>query len=292
MKNVMKYAGMILAVLLMASCNQKQLEQEIATLQQENEELRQQAIEKDNSLGEFFESMAQIRDNLNEIKVRQNLIAAETRDRDGVGQDVRQQIDSDLNMISELMEDNRRRIARLNRQVRESNVKIEEFEVLIASLNSEIEDRNVEISVLRDNLSQLNIHNEALASTIEQLETENVYRQNVIDEKVHQLNTAYFVYGTRRQLQEQEIIDRQGGILGLGRTTVVNPGASREYFTRVDITQLDKVQIPASKLKLVSVHPADSYMVELDEEENVAEIVIENPEKFWSNTRYLIVSID
>ncbi|MFN3557422.1 MAG: hypothetical protein ACK4VN_15800 [Bacteroidales bacterium] len=292
MKNVMKYAGMILAVLLMASCNQKQLEQEIATLQQENEELRQQAIEKDNSLGEFFESMAQIRDNLNEIKVRQNLIAAETRDRDGVGQDVRQQIDSDLNMISELMEDNRRRIARLNRQVRESNVKIEEFEVLIASLNSEIEDRNVEISVLRDNLSQLNIHNEALASTIEQLETENVYRQNVIDEKVHQLNTAYFVYGTRRQLQEQEIIDRQGGILGLGRTTVVNPGASREYFTRVDITQLDKVQIPASKLKLVSVHPADSYMVEVDEEEKVAEIVIENPEKFWSNTRYLIVSID
>lgn len=292
MKNVMKYAGMILAVLLMASCNQKQLEQEIATLQQENEELRQQAIEKDNSLGEFFESMAQIRDNLNEIKVRQNLIAAETRDRDGVGQDVRQQIDSDLNMISELMEDNRRRIARLNRQVRESNVKIEEFEVLVASLNNEIEDRNVEISVLRDNLSQLNIHNEALASTIEQLETENVYRQNVIDEKVHQLNTAYFVYGTRRQLQEQEIIDRQGGILGLGRTTVVNPGASREYFTRVDITQLDKVQIPASKLKLVSVHPADSYMVEVDEEEKVAEIVIENPEKFWSNTRYLIVSID
>jgi myosin heavy subunit len=294
MKSVLKISVFLIAAFVMVSCNQKQLEQqqdEIALLNHENETLRQEAIEKEENLNEFFESMAQIRDNLNEIKVRQNLITEETRDKEQLGQDVRKQIDEDLAMISKLMDDNRQRLASINRQLRDSNIKIDEFEKLVASLTVEIEERNVEISMLRDNMNELNIHNEALAETINKLEEETQEQWNVIEQKTEQINTAYFVYGTRRELQDNEIIDRQGGVLGIGRTSVVNSNVKTDYFTRVDITQVESVEVPGKKLRLVSVHPEDSYLVETSDEQ-ASQIIIEDPEKFWSNTRYLVVSID
>jgi myosin heavy subunit len=294
MNRILKFFVILMVGVVMVSCNQKQLQQqqdEIALLSNENETLRQQALETETNLNEFFESMAQIRDNLNEIKVRQNLITEEARDKDQLGQDVRQQINEDLAMISQLMDDNRRRMASLNRQLRDSNLKIEEFEKLFANLNIEIEERNLEIAALRDNMSQMNIHNEALAETIDMLEKDSSEKQSVIEEKTEQLNTAYFVYGTRRELRDQEIINREGGILGIGRTTVVNSNLKRDYFTRVDITELETIEVPGKKLNLVSVHPDDSYSVEITDEQ-ISHIVIEDPDKFWSNTRYLVVSLD
>ncbi len=294
MRNYIKISVFVLAGLFLVSCNQKQLdqqEQEITQLSEENEKLREQAEEQTSSLNEFFESMAQIRENLNEIKVKQNLISEETRDKDNINEDMRAQIEQDLAAISNLMDDNRKRLASLNRQVKDSNVKIEEFENIVASLSDEIEQRNMEISTLRDNMHQLNISNEALATTIEQLEEDRTEKQQVIEEKTELLNTAYYVFGTRQELRDQEIIDRKGGLLGLGRTTVVKSDLPKDHFNKLDISQIGQVYIPGENPNLLSLHPADSYVVETTEEGS-SMIFIEKPEEFWSNTRYLIVSIE
>jgi hypothetical protein len=294
MRNFVKISVFVLAGLFLASCNQNKLEyqqERITALEQENDSLRQQALEKEATVNDFFESMAQIRENLNEIKVRQNMISEETKDKENIGQDVRSQIESDLAAINDLMEDNRKRLTNLNRQLRNSNVKIEEFEGLVTTLNDEIAVRNQEITQLRDDMNNLNISNEELAATINELEMESSERLNVIEEKTSQLNTAYYVYGTSKELREQEIIDRRGGLLGLGRTTVVNDNISKDYFTRLDITDAEKVIIPGKNLDLLSLHPEGSYKVDIDDE-NISTIIIEDPDKFWSTTRYLVVSID
>ncbi len=295
MKNYIKISVIVLAGLFMASCNQKQLEQQeqqISQLSEENEKLKEQTEEQSSSLNEFFESMAQIRENLNDIKVKQNLISEETRDKENIGEDMRAQIEQDLETISSLMDDNRKRLASLNRQVRNSDVKIEEFENIVASLSEEIEQRNMEISTLRDNMHQLNISNEALAANIEELEEDRNEKQQVIEEKTELLNTAYYVFGTKKELHDQEIIDRKGGLLGLGKTTVVQSDLPKDYFKKVDISQMEQVQVPGKIASLLSLHPAGSYLVETDEEEETSMILIEKPDEFWSNTRYLIVSIE
>jgi septal ring factor EnvC (AmiA/AmiB activator) len=293
MKQYFKFFALVLAVFVMASCNQqeKQLQQEVATLNEELEQLRQESLEKEENINMFFESMAQIRDNLTEIKVKQNMITEETRGQDQLGQDVQKQIEADLEAISKLMEDNRRRLAELNRQLRNSNVKITEFESMVASLASEIEEKNTEIAMLRDNMNELNISNVALAQTIEKLEEENTERLQVIEEKTEQLNTAYFTYGTRRELEDKVIIEKSGGILGIGRTFMVNSNINREYFTRLNISQVDRLQLPGKNPRLISKHPNGSYAVETLEDEST-QIIIEDPAEFWSTTRYLVVSID
>ncbi|MBW6498589.1 MAG: hypothetical protein K0B09_09390 [Bacteroidales bacterium] len=293
MKQYFKFFALVLAVFVLASCNQqeKQLQQEVAELNAELEQLRQETLEKEENINTFFESMAQIRDNLTEIKVKQNLITEETRGQDQLGQDVRKQIESDLEAISNLMEDNRRRLAELNRQLRNSNVKITEFESMVASLTSEIEEKNIEIAMLRDSMHEMNISNVALAETIERLEEENTEKLQVIEEKTEQLNTAYYTYGTRRDLEEKVIIERSGGVLGIGRTFLVNSNINRDYFTRLNITHVDKLQVPGKNPRLISKHPEGSYVLQSLEEEG-SQIIIEDPDQFWSTTRYLVVSID
>jgi len=290
----LKISVFLIAGLVMISCNQGKLEeqqQKISQLEQENEMLRLETIEKESNLNEFFATMGQIRSNLNEIKVRQNLISEETRDSENLGQDVKSQIEDDLKVISKLMDDNRARIASLNRQLRQSNVKIEEFEKLVASLTAEVSERNNEIAMLRDDMNRLNISNDQLATSIEKLEEENAGILALVEQKTDQLNAGWFVFGTRRELRDQQIINRTGGLLGIGKTTVVNSDASKDNFTRIDITRVDKFTIPGKKANLLSLHPNGSYKVEFENEDS-ATIVIEDREKFWSNTRYLVVSTD
>jgi len=293
----MKKYTIIIAIALvfitLVSCNQKELEQQqetISMLEQENEALKNEAIEKENNINEFFESMNQIRDNLTQIKLKQDIISEETRDKDNIQQNTREQIEADLAIIGELMEDNRRRINNLNRQLRDSNVKVEQFETVIASLKSDIEEKNVEISLMRDNMNNLNISNTQLSAAIDSLEQQNLEINQIVEQKTEELNTAWYVYGTESELREQSIIEKTGGVLGLGKTTVVNSNVSKDYFTRVDISSIEKVFIPGKNPSLLSLHPKDSYVLETNEEE-ASMLFIEDPAKFWSNTRYLIVSI-
>ncbi len=294
----MKRYTLLIAIALifvtLASCNQKELEQQkekITMLEQENEALKSEAVEKENNINEFFESMNQIRDNLTQIKLKQDIISEETRDKDNIQQNTRDQIESDLAVIGELMEDNRRMINNLNRQLRDSNIKIDQFETLVASLQADIEEKNIEISLMRDNMHNLNISNSQLSAALDSLEIQNREINQLVDQKTEELNSAWYVFGTESELREQSIIEKKGGFLGLGKTTVVNSDASKDYFTRVDITSIEKVFIPGKNASLLSLHPQDSYVIETNEEE-ASMIFIENPAKFWSNTRYLIVSIE
>jgi cell division protein FtsB len=288
MKNYIKLPLVLFVILIFASCNRGQLErqeQQIADLEQQNQQLREEANEKEAAMNEFFEGMLQIRENLTEIKIRQNLITEEARDQENLGQNVRMQIESDLAAINDLMEDNRRRLANLNRQLRNSNVRIEEFELMIADLTSDIENRDSEITRMRQNLEQMQQSNEVLASTIDLLEEEK-------GTMVEQLNTAWYVYGSERELREHAIIDRRGGLLGIGRTTVIRRNLNTEHFSRLDISEVDELEIPATNPNLLSPHPAESYSIEPNGEDGTSRLIIEDPEQFWSYTRFLVVGTD
>lgn len=294
MEKYLRIIVFVLAGMLLFSCNKKKVEMQdqiITELSEENEALRQEALEKENVINDFFESLNQIRENLNEIKVRQNLISEETRDRENIGQNTRHQIDADLAAINDLMEDNRKRLAQLNRQVGASNVKIKEFENLIASLTTELEDKNIELTHLRANLEELNTSHEVLTQTITVLEEQNYEKQTELENKTDRLNTAWYIFGTRKELRDQEIIDLHGGLLGIGRTPVINSNYNIDNFTRVNIEDVDRVTVPGKSVNVLSLHPNDSYIVE-DDGQNNTTIYIEDPDKFWSNTKHLIVSVE
>ena len=107
------------------------------------------------------------------------------------------------------------------------------------------------------------------------------------------LHTAYFVVGKSNDLQDAKIIDRKGGLLGIGRTSKLSQDFDNSKFTRIDYTVTNNIAIN-SDMKIVTSHPTNSYTLEKDTKDNdlVKNIVITNPELFWSASKYLVVIKD
>ena len=116
--------------------------------------------------------------------------------------------------------------------------------------------------------------------------------QTIADETMA-LHTAYFVVGKSNDLQDAKIIDRKGGLLGIGRTSKLSQDFDNSKFTRIDYTVTNNIAIN-SDMKIVTSHPTNSYTLEKDTKDNdlVKNIVITNPELFWSASKYLVVIKD
>ena len=87
------------------------------------------------------------------------------------------------------------------------------------------------------------------------------------------------------------MVTKERGFLGLGRSIDLNESANDDEYIKIDIREFNKLPIEASQVQLISEHPADSYVIIQDEnEENIKYLEITVPEKFWKVSKYLVIS--
>ena len=122
---------------------------------------------------------------------------------------------------------------------------------------------------------------------------QNGIQSQSIADKTMALHTAYYIIGKSNDLKEAKIIDRKGGLLGIGRTSKLNSDFDNSKFTRIDYTQISTIAVN-SDMKIISNHPTSSYTLDKDEKDKdlVKNIVITNPENFWSASKYLVIVKD
>ena len=278
-----------LVVIAFASCTQKPNE-EVERLQQENHELKDQLATKDNTFNEFFGSLNEIQENLALIKEKENIISEGTQNNLEGNSDMMDNINDDIRMIGELMEKNRQIINRLNRDIRNANVKVTEFEKMVARLNEQIQEKEVEIGNLREELGQLNLRVDYLTATVDTLEEVARQREQVIEEKTLEMNTAFYTMGSDRELRDWGIITREGGFLGIGRTNRLNSDFDHSNFTRIDVTQTREITIAGQNPIFITPHPEGTWEYRVEDE--VTYLVILEPQKFWSASKYLVIEIE
>lgn len=285
MKKIILFA--IVGVFL-ASCGQK-VQEEVERLQQENLELKEQLSTNEGTFNEFFGSLNQIEENLALIKEKENIISQGTQNDLEGRADKMEQINEDIRMIGELMEKNRQLIARLNRDIRNSNVKVAEFERMVARLNDQIQEKEIEIEGLRDELGRMNLRVDYLSATVDTLQEVARERGRIIEEKISEINTAYYIMGSRRELRDWGVITREGGFLGIGRTNRLRSDFDHSNFTRIDITLTREITIAGKEPLFITTHPEGTW--EYKVEDDVTYLVILDPVKFWSASRYLVIEI-
>ena len=110
--------------------------------------------------------------------------------------------------------------------------------------------------------------------------------QTLVEKQDSILNVCYILVGTRIELKELGIIS--GGPF---RKMEVDPSALDErHFTSVDMRQVTEIPIPFSKkARLLLPAPADSYHFERGDTGNITTLVIDNPTRFWSLSRYQVI---
>ena len=109
------------------------------------------------------------------------------------------------------------------------------------------------------------------------------------DLKTEKLNTAYYAIGTAKELIKQNVLTKDGGFIGLGKSTKLKANFNTAYFTKVDVTTLKEITIGSKKAKVISTNPADSYSFEGEQGKKITNLLINDPAAFWATDRYLVI---
>jgi len=285
-----KYFLLLMILPFFFSCNTKN--KEIEKLKAQNDSLAVVAGQKDESIVNYLRDFNEIQGNLDSIKQAQKIISLNTTSTNGeLNQNAKDKIMSDVQLIVNLMQKNKNQIASLSKKLKKSNLKVKELETMLENLNKELQQKDIEIGQLKDKLAQLDIQVQNLTASVDTLSTENKIKTQIIDEKTKALNTGYYIIGTYKELSAKNILTKEGGFIGLGKSKTVSKDFNRDAFTKVDITKFKTLPINKKKAKMLSSHPSSSYKFE-GTKVKIDNLVITNSDDFWSTSKYLVILVE
>jgi chromosome segregation ATPase len=288
-----KYILFLFVLPLIVGCNQKKIKQ----LETSNDSLAQQAYMKDQSINDFIKSFNEIQDNLDSIKTKEMIITENTEGKTELKTEVKDQINNDINLIYNLLTETKNKLSDMRKKLGKAEYQIDELEKMVAHLTKQLEEKDMEIESLRRQLEQLNIQVTMLTRNVQDLKTENAEQEGVIKdqagvikETTDELNTAYYVIGTKKSLKENNILTSEGGFIGIGKNKKLSEDFNTELFTKIDIRQTTQIMAPGKKAQIVTTHSTSSYKISGEGDSRVIEILDKN--EFWKASKYLVIVTD
>ena len=281
MKKILCFVS-CLAVL--ASCDYFTREKDQLTAQ--NDSLTLALNEKQYALDQAMQAIADIQEGFRAINEAEGRVALQTG-VEGVT-DV-QRLKEDLQFIQQKMDDNRKQIEQLQKKLKASGSEAASLRKVLANLQQELADKTASIAALHNELAQKNIRIAELDSAIAMLTTDvntlqeiNEAQYEVIEQQVTQLHTAWYVYGTAKELKEQNIL-KDGKVMS-------SADFNKNYFTEIDTRDDTVFPLYAKNAKLLTTHPVGSYEFAKDESKQLT-LSILDAEAFWSVSRYMIILV-
>ena len=95
--------------------------------------------------------------------------------------------------------------------------------------------------------------------------------------------------GSSSDLIKWELVDQQGGFLGIGISNKLSNNLDINMFTKIDYTQTTSIPVNSKRIKIVTTHPTGSFSLDKTGK-TVNSIVISDPERFWSASKYLVIT--
>ena len=272
--------------------NQKEAQIEALMVEQVN--TNQMIQLKDSMMFDMDNSFMEIESNLKSIKEKRNQVAMIQSEG---GKNRKQAIIDDIKLLDNMVEENNKKIADLEQKLKKSGLNAKTYEKRLQSLTETIESQNLEIAELKKIVETKNITLAEMDSKIQNLNTNMAqqadtitYKQKVIVDRTDKLNTAHVVLGTYKELKEEGILDREGGILGVGANKAIQENFDPKHFTDLDIRQTKTIPVNAKKAVVRSEHPNGSYKL-VEENGQIAYLQIENPEEFWRISKYAVIQV-
>ena len=278
------FVALALTALLATSCKQEPRTAPLAETSQ-RDSLQKIIDQKDNEINDMMATLNQIQDGFREIAEAENRLSIV---KDGERTNKAQQIRENIQFISNTMKQNRELIAKLRQQLRESSVKGDALKATIDGLVKQLEEKDQQLQQLRAELDSKDIHISELDETInnlnthvENLTTESKQKSETISTQDKQLNTAWFVFGTKKELKEQHIIEGD---------RVLQSNFNKSYFTKIDIRVDKEIKLYSKSARLLTMHPSSSYTLQQDANKQYV-LRITNPQLCWSTSKYLVVLV-
>ena len=279
-----KFLLVAAGMLALTACNQKggSTADQLAAQQ---DSLNRIIEQKDNEINDMMGTLNDIEEGFRTINEAENRV---TLAKTGEGASQQERIRENMQFIAETMRQNRELINKLKNQLRMSSVKGEELRRTIENLTRQMDEKDAQLKELKAELEaknvqigELNTQVAELKDDVSSLTEETAQKAQTISTQDKQLNTAWFVYGTKSELKEQHILE--GG-------KVLQANFNREYFTKIDIRVDKEIRLYSRSAKLLTAHPESSYQLQQDANKQYI-LRITNPQLFWSTSKYLVVLV-
>lgn len=248
-----------------------------------NQALSGQVTEKEVVINDFLKSFNEIQDNLNEIKAKEKIVSSNSKDVE-LQKTKKDEIMSDIQLIYDLMAKNKQKLASMGKKLKTANFKIAELEKLVANLTAQLEEKEGEVTELKAQLEKLNFELTNLTMNYEE-------EKDVSALKTEKLNTAFYAFGTSKELIKNGVLSKEGGFIGMGKSDKLNQDFNKNYFTKIDAVQTTEIVLGVKKAKLLTNHPSNSYKLE-GTKEKIEKLTITNSEEFWSSSKYLVIVVE
>ena len=209
--------------------------------------LMQVINQKDAELNDIMGTFNDIQEGFREINLAQGRVNLSAP---GSEKMAKEDIMENITFIQRTMQLNRERIARLQQQLKTS------------------EEQTKTIKDLNTNVAELTASNEQ--------KTQSVNRQD------RELHTAWYVFGTKKELKEQGIVKSS--------QVLRDSDFNKDYFTKIDTRVVKSIKLYSKSASLLTSHPADSYVLERDAQKQYT-LYIKNPDVFWSVSKYLVIQV-
>lgn len=184
-----------------------------------------------------------------------------------------------LNELEKKISSKDTQLAKLGKVLKYLNGELAAKEARIAQLEQDLNSANANISTLRTQMSNM-------SSTIGALQEENDAQREVLDAQTESLNEGFYAIGTGKELKEAGLLS--GGFLKKKKVNYEN--FSQGIFQKVNIRNTTQLLIPSKKVKVLTNVPTESYTLSRDGNSTV--LTINDVDRFWSVSKFLVIQID
>lgn len=279
-----KTIALIACAALLCACNQ---ENSRNAQQAAREDSLQSLIDqKDQALSELMSTLNEVNEGFALINEAEGRVSDLSRSSDS--QSARADIEENMRFIQQTLEQNRLKIAQLEKKIGQSNAANASLKQMVEQLNAQLNQKTAEIEQLRAQLAEKDIVIQRLDSSVTALQDENQRVQEESDNNAQiarnqdaQLNTAWYVFGTSKELKSKRIlVDGE----------VLTSDFDKSYFTEIDIRETTSIPLASKSVKLLTTHPDGSYTL-LKDSQGLYTLRITDTYKFWSVSKYLVVRV-
>ena len=280
---------LLVSVAMLSSCGEMKRNE---ALKAENDSLNMELAQREAELDDIMGTLNEVQEGFRLINEAENRVDLQVGAVEGVS--VSQKIREDMRFIGEKLQANKARIAELEEQLNNSKYASTQLKKTIANLKEELEAKTQQIETLQAELASKNIRIAelddiiaGLNQSVADLVAENKVKEAMVATQDRALNAAWFVFGTSSELKDQKIITKK---FLQKKKVLAEDDFNKDYFTQIDIRTDTNINLYSKEAKLLTTHPEGTYQFKKDDKGQLT-LVITNPNKFWSVSRYLVIEV-
>lgn len=284
----MKKIGLIcgMAVMLMA-CGRNS--SEYKQLQQEKDSLVEAQATQAAELKEALALLNEVEANFEKLREAENYLTAQSNLNEELSKTQRERIADNFELVYTLLRKNKEELDNLQKKTGKDAQHYSELQKTIVRLQKELESKAAQILALQQQLGEKDEQIRTLSGSladlsimVDSLALRSELQGKALDEKNDLLNTAWYIFGTRRELKAQKVVDGKKLLQG---------NYDKEKFIKIDIRTETEIPLYAKRARVLTSHPEASYEL-VKGSDKALTLVIRNYQQFWETSRFLVIEVD